>query len=63
MYDNDEAKCSVMERAEEVLANVADGFPGFVKCMLPSNVTHGFWLVSPFFISELDLIWCARPNC
>ncbi|KAL6961653.1 hypothetical protein U1Q18_050986, partial [Sarracenia purpurea var. burkii] len=35
------------ERAEEVLANVADGFPSFVKRMLPSNVTHGFWLILP----------------
>ena len=47
----DEAKFSVIERAEEVLANVADGFPSFFKCMLPSNVTHGFWLVNPKFYS------------
>lgn len=55
LYDNDEAKCSVMERAEEVLANVADGFPGFVKCMLPSNVTHGFWLILPKKFCNLHL--------
>ncbi|PSS19195.1 B3 domain-containing protein [Actinidia chinensis var. chinensis] len=56
LYDNDEAKFSVMERAEEVLANVADGFPSFVKCMLPSNVTHGFWLqILPTIFCKLHL--------
>ncbi|GMP48396.1 hypothetical protein CsSME_00015764 [Camellia sinensis var. sinensis] len=78
LYNNDEAKFSVMERAEEVLANVADGFPSFVKCMLPSNVTHGFWLVSPnyflfylfifFFVFllfsalKIDVIWSVRQS-
>ncbi|KAG5548127.1 hypothetical protein RHGRI_013731 [Rhododendron griersonianum] len=55
LYDNDEAKFSVMERTEEVLANIADGFPGFVKCMLPSNVTHGFWLIFPKKFCNLHL--------
>ncbi|XP_057495544.1 B3 domain-containing protein Os06g0194400-like isoform X2 [Actinidia eriantha] len=55
LYDNDEAKFSVMERAEELLANVADGFPSFVKCMLPSNVTHGFWLILPTIFCKLHL--------
>ncbi|GMP48397.1 hypothetical protein CsSME_00015764 [Camellia sinensis var. sinensis] len=55
LYNNDEAKFSVMERAEEVLANVADGFPSFVKCMLPSNVTHGFWLILPKKFCNLHL--------
>ncbi|GFY90010.1 hypothetical protein Acr_07g0002070 [Actinidia rufa] len=45
-----------MERAEELLANVADGFPSFVKCMLPSNVTHGFWLqILPTIFCKLHL--------
>ncbi|XP_028083697.1 uncharacterized protein LOC114284938 [Camellia sinensis] len=55
LYNNDEAKFSVMERTEEVLANVADGFPSFVKCMLPSNVTHGFWLILPKKFCNLHL--------
>ncbi|THG07852.1 hypothetical protein TEA_014256 [Camellia sinensis var. sinensis] len=59
LYNNDEAKFSVMERTEEVLANVADGFPSFVKCMLPSNVTHGFWLVNIVRVYGLDEVDAA----
>ncbi|CAL5329243.1 unnamed protein product [Camellia sinensis] len=55
LYDNDEAKCSVMERADEVLENVADEYPSFIKCMLPSNVTHGFWLILPKKFCNLHL--------
>lgn len=47
LYNNDEAKLSVMERVEEVLNSIADECPSFVKCMLPSNVSHGFWLIFP----------------
>lgn len=45
MYDDVEAKFSVLERAERVLSSLSDEFPSFIKCMLPSNVAHGFWLV------------------
>ncbi|CAK9150780.1 unnamed protein product [Ilex paraguariensis] len=38
---------SAMERAEEVQANLATKFPSFVKPMLPSHVTGGFWLSFP----------------
>ncbi|PIN15286.1 hypothetical protein CDL12_12071 [Handroanthus impetiginosus] len=47
VYDGVEAKFSVMERAERVLANLQNEFPHFLKCMLPSNVAHGFWLHLP----------------
>lgn len=43
----------VMERAERVLASLADEAPCFLKCMLPSNVTYSFWLVSQNFIHDL----------
>ncbi|THG05825.1 hypothetical protein TEA_026436 [Camellia sinensis var. sinensis] len=59
LYDNDEAKCSVMERADEVLENVADEYPSFIKCMLPSNVTHGFWLVHIVRVYGLDEVDAA----
>ena len=36
-----------MKRAQEVQANLAAQFPSFVKLMLQSHVTGGFWLVSP----------------
>ncbi|XP_073286859.1 uncharacterized protein [Primulina huaijiensis] len=47
IYDDVEAKFSVMERAERVLTHLENGLPYFVKCMLPSNVAHGFWLHLP----------------
>ncbi|XAR59463.1 hypothetical protein NMG60_11015305 [Bertholletia excelsa] len=55
LYDNDDAKFSVMERAEEVLANVDDGVPSFMKCMLPSNVSNGFWMIFPKKFCNLHL--------
>ncbi|CAI9781878.1 unnamed protein product [Fraxinus pennsylvanica] len=47
IYEDVEAKFSVMERAERVLARLANDAPSFGKCMLPSNVAHGFWLHLP----------------
>ncbi|KAM7526478.1 hypothetical protein LguiA_016380 [Lonicera macranthoides] len=41
------AKCSPMERAEEVQANLPSKFPSFIKLMLPSHVAGGFWLSFP----------------
>ncbi|MCD7455887.1 hypothetical protein HAX54_029989 [Datura stramonium] len=42
-----EANSSAMLRAEEVKANLSSQFPSFIKCMLPSHVTGGFWLSFP----------------
>lgn len=39
-------KSSSMKRAEEIQANLAAENPSFVKSMLKSHVTGGFWLVS-----------------
>lgn len=50
IYDNAKAQSSVLDRAEEVQANLAPEFPSFVKTMLPSHVTGGFWLVMIFFV-------------
>ncbi|KAA8536186.1 hypothetical protein F0562_028664 [Nyssa sinensis] len=55
LYDNVETKFSVMERAEEVMENLAAEFPSFVKCMLPSNVSYGFWLILPTNFCNLHL--------
>lgn len=46
LYDSYEIKYNVMERAKEVQANLSCEFPSMIKCMLPSHVTGGFWLVS-----------------
>lgn len=55
MYDNVEAKFSAFERAERVLSSVDDEYPSFIKCMLPSNVSHGFWLHLPKSFSDMYL--------
>ncbi|CAI9769928.1 unnamed protein product [Fraxinus pennsylvanica] len=55
MYDDIEAQFSVMERADRVLASVASEGPNFIKCMLPSNVSHGFWLHLPRKFCNLHL--------
>ncbi|CAK9181250.1 unnamed protein product [Ilex paraguariensis] len=47
LYNSIEAKFTVMERAGVVLENLSAESPSFVKCMLPSNVAHGFWLFLP----------------
>ncbi|GAV75471.1 B3 domain-containing protein/DUF724 domain-containing protein [Cephalotus follicularis] len=44
---DDEAKSAVMERAEEIQANLAPEFPTMIKYMLPSHVSGGFWLGLP----------------
>ncbi|CAN4107713.1 unnamed protein product [Withania somnifera] len=44
-----------MERAEKVLSSLADEFPSFAKCMLPSNVAHGFWLHLPKSFCNMHL--------
>ncbi|KAL5714195.1 hypothetical protein ACHQM5_016189 [Ranunculus cassubicifolius] len=41
------AKKCATERAEEVKANLDPQFPSFVKSMLHSHVTRGFWLGLP----------------
>ncbi|KAK3025599.1 hypothetical protein RJ639_042097 [Escallonia herrerae] len=55
LYNNVEAKLSVMDRTEEVLASLAPEFPSFVKCMLPSNVSYSFWLILPTEFCDLHL--------
>lgn len=48
LYSDEEVKSSVMERAKDVQANLAPQFPSFIKPMLPSHVSGGFWLVNLF---------------
>ncbi|KAK4378432.1 hypothetical protein RND71_000294 [Anisodus tanguticus] len=55
LYDDVEAKYSVLERGERVLSSLADEFPSFGKCMLPSNVAHGFWLHLPKSFCNMHL--------
>lgn len=44
-YASDEARQYAIERAEQVQSSLESDFPSFVKPMLQSHVTGGFWLV------------------
>ncbi|CAN1278511.1 B3 domain-containing protein Os01g0234100 [Linum perenne] len=44
LYSNAEAMNSVMNKAEEIKASLPDDHPSFIKTMLHSHVTIGFWL-------------------
>ncbi|GFY90006.1 hypothetical protein Acr_07g0002030 [Actinidia rufa] len=44
-----------MKRSQEVQANLAAEFPSFVKLMLQSHVTRGFWLSFPKQFCDLHL--------
>lgn len=48
LYYDDDAKISVMDRADEVANNIPAKYPSFLKHMLPSNVSYSFWLVSMY---------------
>jgi len=45
-YASDEARQDAIERAEQVESGLGSDFPTFLKPMLQSHVTGGFWLVS-----------------
>ncbi|XP_010269220.1 PREDICTED: B3 domain-containing protein At3g19184-like [Nelumbo nucifera] len=44
VYASDEARSYAIERAEKLLENLEPEYPSFVKTMLQSHVTGGFWL-------------------
>ncbi|ESR36282.1 hypothetical protein CICLE_v10030084mg, partial [Citrus x clementina] len=44
LYDNEEVKNAVMKQANDIQANLDPQFPSFIKFMLRSHVTGGFWL-------------------
>ncbi|CAN4112207.1 unnamed protein product [Withania somnifera] len=46
-YSSVEANSLAMLRAKEFQANLPSQFPSFIKCMLSSHVTRGFWLSFP----------------
>ncbi|XP_058216214.1 B3 domain-containing protein Os01g0234100-like isoform X2 [Rhododendron vialii] len=54
-HDCLQTKSSAMDRALEVQAKLAPEFPSFVKLMLPSHVTGGFWLSFPKWFSASHL--------
>lgn len=58
VYASDEARSYAIERATEVQSNLEQEFPIFVKPMLQSHVTGGFWLGLPLQFCKLNLPKC-----
>ena len=48
VYASDEVRAMAITRAEGLELGLGADYPTFVKPMLPSHVTGGFWLVSDF---------------
>lgn len=46
LYDRMEAKSSALKQAMEVQASLPAESPSFIKTLVRSNVTGGYWLVS-----------------
>ncbi|GAV82222.1 B3 domain-containing protein, partial [Cephalotus follicularis] len=44
VYASDDARAEATEKAEKLLAGLEPDYPNFVKPMLQSHVTGGFWL-------------------
>ncbi|MBA0614172.1 hypothetical protein Godav_014499, partial [Gossypium davidsonii] len=53
--EQDFAKSPVIERAEQVQANLSAEFPSFFKIMIPSVVCRGFWMSLPKEFCQLNL--------
>ncbi|KAI5661071.1 hypothetical protein M9H77_20394 [Catharanthus roseus] len=55
VYASDEDRECAIERAEALQARLDQEFPSFVKPMLQSHVTGGFWLGLPVQFSKTNL--------
>ncbi|KAF8410044.1 hypothetical protein HHK36_002564 [Tetracentron sinense] len=55
VYASDEARTYAIERAEEVQSSLEPDYPSFVKPMLQSHVTGGFWLGLPVHFCKSNL--------
>ncbi|KAL9415125.1 hypothetical protein AB3S75_043408 [Citrus x aurantiifolia] len=55
LYDHAKVNSPVIERAEEVRANLAPSYPSFWKAMVKSNVSHGFWLHLPMRFCKFNM--------
>ncbi|KAK2992270.1 hypothetical protein RJ640_020263, partial [Escallonia rubra] len=55
VYASDAARGIATEKAEELESSLGDEFPTFVKPMLQSHVTGGFWLGLPRYFCTRNL--------
>jgi hypothetical protein len=52
VYASDVAKASVIKKEEKLEGRLGELYPTFVKLMLQSHTTGGFWLVSVMYNNE-----------
>jgi hypothetical protein len=45
VFATDEARAKAIEKAEKLQSDLGSDYPTFIKSMLQSHVTGGFWLV------------------
>ncbi|XP_057973654.1 B3 domain-containing protein At3g19184 isoform X2 [Malania oleifera] len=55
VYASDEARAHAIGRAEELQADLEPEYPNFLKPMLQSHVTGGFWLGLPAHFCKMNL--------
>ncbi|KAF4376220.1 hypothetical protein F8388_018889 [Cannabis sativa] len=55
VYASDEARTNALERAEKLLSELESEYPIFIKTMLQSHVTGGFWLGLPVHFCRKNL--------
>ncbi|XP_038703432.1 B3 domain-containing protein At5g42700-like [Tripterygium wilfordii] len=58
VYASDEARAEAMQNAEKLESGLGSDFPIFIKSMLQSHVTGGFWLGLPVHFCKRNLPGC-----
>ncbi|XVF36251.1 hypothetical protein REPUB_Repub19eG0041900 [Reevesia pubescens] len=58
VYASDEARAEALEKAEKLESGLGPDFPIFIKSMLQSHVTGGFWLGLPGYFCRKNLPKC-----
>ncbi|KAJ0085812.1 hypothetical protein Patl1_08986 [Pistacia atlantica] len=55
VYASDEARSAAIEKAEKLESSLESDYPIFIKSMLQSHVTGGFWLGLPRYFCKENL--------
>ncbi|VFQ99112.1 unnamed protein product [Cuscuta campestris] len=55
VYASDEGRAAAVEKAEKLEASLESEYPSFVRPMLPSHVSGGFWLGLPAYFCRRNL--------
>ncbi|QCE16542.1 B3 domain-containing protein At5g42700-like [Vigna unguiculata] len=55
VYASDEARLEASEQAEKLMSGLKSDFPSFIKSMLQSHVSGGFWLGLPVQFCKSNL--------